>query len=154
MYHSTENSIAHSSVLAVTPGNVSSCWKMVYKIYLRTITIYSPTLPQEAVSIIIFTTTYNNLQSRVQCAIYRNQITMCLIVTKYSYTYIQFSHTTTIDLTEPVTTVTGTTTAKGTVVDAVIKLYTLDHSYKFISVSQVSINWNTIYFVLLSPDII
>ena len=29
----------------------------------------------------------------------------------------------TIDLTEPVTAVTGTTTAKGTVVDAVIKLY-------------------------------
>ena len=30
-----------------------------------------------------------------------------------------------IDLTEPVKTVTGTNTAKGTVVDAVIKLYTL-----------------------------
>ena len=48
----------------------------------------------------------------------------------------------TTDLTEPVTTVTGTTTAKGTVVDAVIKLYTLDHSYKYISVSQVGINKN------------
>ena len=48
----------------------------------------------------------------------------------------------TIDLTEPVTTVMGTTTAKGTVVDAVIKLYTLDHSYKYISVSQVGINKN------------
>ena len=46
----------------------------------------------------------------------------------------------TIDLTEPVTAVTGANNAK---VDAVIKLYTLDHSYKFISVSQVSINYNT-----------
>ena len=53
----------------------------------------------------------------------------------------------TIDLTEPMTTVTGTTTAKGTVVDAVIKLYTLDHSYKYISVSQVGIN-KSIKFVL------
>ena len=52
----------------------------------------------------------------------------------------------TIDLTEPITTVTGTTNARGTVVDAVIKLYTLDHSYKFISVSQVSINQNIVYF--------
>ena len=51
----------------------------------------------------------------------------------------------TIDLTEPMTTVTGTTTAKGTVVDAVITLYTLDYSYKYISVSQVSINKNIDY---------
>ena len=53
----------------------------------------------------------------------------------------------TIDLTEPVTTVTGTNTAKGTVVDAVIKLYTLDHSYKFISVSQVGINKNILFYI-------
>ena len=54
----------------------------------------------------------------------------------------------TIDLTQPVTTVTGTTTAKGTVVDAIIKLYTLNHSYKYISVSQVGTN-KSIKFVLI-----
>ena len=51
----------------------------------------------------------------------------------------------TIDLTEPVTIVAGTNTAKGTVVDAVIKLYTLDPSYMFISVSQVGINKNILF---------
>ncbi|XP_065908690.1 rap guanine nucleotide exchange factor 6-like isoform X2 [Dysidea avara] len=43
----------------------------------------------------------------------------------------------TIDLNEPLTVINTNTSGKsGTLVDAVIKLYTLDHSYKFISVSQ------------------
>ncbi|XP_065908714.1 rap guanine nucleotide exchange factor-like isoform X3 [Dysidea avara] len=42
-----------------------------------------------------------------------------------------------IDLNEPLTVINTNTSGKsGTLVDAVIKLYTLDHSYKFISVSQ------------------
>ena len=46
-----------------------------------------------------------------------------------------------IDLNEPLTVINTNTSGKsGTLVDAVIKLYTLDHSYKFISVSQVSMD--------------